>query len=563
MRSGLIVLREEGQRFVPVAIYPDDLAPADLVSLAEETLRAGTEQVISEAGGPLRIGYPLADQGVVVGAVVVWFVGLQPQEVPQHLDMIRFGAGWLLSQHRNQEVNLLGARLRRSAFLLDLLTELSVQAEEHTLLLSLVNRLSKQFNCQQVVFGESGSGGVAIRAMSDTAWFDKRSNLLRRAEQVISEAIDEGEVVCQSARDDVQGATSVTMYDYLVAARSSAACVVPIRCEAETVGGVLLERLQPFSEEERQLLATVGLAVGPLLKLHQRADQPISRHIREVVRGRLGALTGSSHSGIKLVAAVVALLAIVLSLVRTDYRVSSIALVEGAVQRAAVAPFDGFLREAPVRAGDVVRRGQVLARLEDKDLQLERTKWAAELEVAQRKEREAMAAGDRVALRLAAAQGNQARAQLDLAVEKLNRVDVVAPFDGVVVRGDLSQQLGSPLERGKLLFEIAPLDAWRIVLKVDERDIDDISLGKEGEMVLNSLPGHAYPLRVSKVTPVSIAEDGRNYFRVEAELTASAERIRPGMEGVGKVLVEPRPILWIWTHRLTQWVRVSLWKLWF
>ena len=58
-----------------------------------------------------------------------------------------------------------------------------------------------------------------------------------------------------------------------------------------------------------------------------------------------------------------------------------------------------------------------------------------------------------------AAQINQAEAQLALAEEKLARATLVAPFDGIVVSGDLSQQLGTPVEQGKLLFEIAPLEA--------------------------------------------------------------------------------------------------------
>jgi multidrug resistance efflux pump len=136
-----------------------------------------------------------------------------------------------------------------------------------------------------------------------------------------------------------------------------------------------------------------------------------------------------------------------------------------------------------------VRQGQVLAVLEDKDLKLERLRWESELEVSVRKEREAMAKADRVALRLASAQANQARAQLDLTLEKLSRVQVIAPFDGVVVQGDLSQQLGSPVEQGKVLFELAPLDAWRVILKVDERDIAHVRAGQTGELALTSLPG--------------------------------------------------------------------------
>jgi multidrug resistance efflux pump len=226
-----------------------------------------------------------------------------------------------------------------------------------------------------------------------------------------------------------------------------------------------------------------------------------------------------------------------------------------------VAPFEGYLREAPARAGDIVKAGQVLAVLDDKDLKLERVRWESELEQASRKEREAMAKANRVDQQQAAAQANQARAQLDLVLGKLSRVQVTAPFDAVVVKGDLSQLVGSPLELGKVLFELAPLDSWRVILKVDERDIGHVAQGASGELVLASLPGSSWPFTVKKITPISVAEDGRNFFRVEAALGQQAPKLSPNMEGVAKVAAGERSLLWIWTHPLLDWLRLAWWKL--
>jgi multidrug efflux pump subunit AcrA (membrane-fusion protein) len=182
--------------------------------------------------------------------------------------------------------------------------------------------------------------------------------------------------------------------------------------------------------------------------------------------------------------------------------------------------------------------------------------------MAQRKEREAMAQSDRVNQRLAAAQANQARAQLDLALSKLARVELTAPFDAVVVKGDLSQQLGAPLEMGKTLFELAPLASWRVMLKVDERDVARVQPGQGGELVLTGAPGQRWQFTVKAVTPVSVVEEGRNYFRAEAELANSdaASKLRPNMEGVAKVAVGERSLLWVWTHRFTDWVSVAWWQ---
>ncbi|RPI43732.1 MAG: HlyD family secretion protein, partial [Betaproteobacteria bacterium] len=157
------------------------------------------------------------------------------------------------------------------------------------------------------------------------------------------------------------------------------------------------------------------------------------------------------------------------------------------------------------------------------------------------------------------AQINQAEAQLQLIDEKLLRARITAPFDGVVVSGDLSQLLGTPVEQGKVLFEIAPLDAYRIILKVDERDVAHLVVGQKGELALSGIPGARLPFSVARITPVSTAEEGRNYFRVEANMEAAAERLRPGMEGVGKVSIGERRLMWIWTHKLIDWLRLSFW----
>ena len=64
-----------------------------------------------------------------------------------------------------------------------------------------------------------------------------------------------------------------------------------------------------------------------------------------------------------------------------------------------------------------------------------------------------------------------------------------------------------------------------------------------------------------KRTPVAVAEDGRNHFRVEAELGQSAPRLSPNMEGVGKIDAGHASPLWIWTRPLLDWLRLAWWKL--
>ena len=61
------------------------------------------------------------------------------------------------------------------------------------------------------------------------------------------------------------------------------------------------------------------------------------------------------------------------------------------------------------------------------------------------------------------------------------------------------------------------------------------------------------------ITPVSTAREGRNYFRVEATLDRTPDRLRPGMEGVGKIVAGRRLHVWIWTRQAIDWLRLKLW----
>jgi hypothetical protein len=117
-----------------------------------------------------------------------------------------------------------------------------------------------------------------------------------------------------------------------------------------------------------------------------------------------------------------------------------------------------------------------------------------------------------------------------------------------------------PVEQGKLLFEVAPLEGYRVVMQVDDRDIARLALAQRGELVLSSLPDRKLPFTVSAITPVAAQIDGRNVFRVEARVDGAPPRLRPGMEGIGKVVVGERSWLWIWTHSFLDWLRLALWS---
>jgi multidrug efflux pump subunit AcrA (membrane-fusion protein) len=332
--------------------------------------------------------------------------------------------------------------------------------------------------------------------------------------------------------------------------------------KGELVGAITFERHRNelFDKEALQLAEAIAALLGPIVGLQLRANKLLAGRAIDRVDDGISSLFGPRRPGLKLAAIGVIALALFLALAKGEHRVTAKSVLEGEVQRAAVAPFDGFIRSAAVRAGDTVKAGDVLAALEDRDLILERAKWRAERDKLVQKQREVRAKHDRTNLVILDSQIRQAEAQLALAEEKLSRARIVAPFDAIVVSGDLSQMLGSPVEKGKTLFELAPLDSYRLIIHVDERDVRYVAMGQSGTVAFAGVPWTPLRMALSKITPVTVAEEGRNSFRIEARLAELGPQLRPGMEGVAKIETGQRSLVWIWTRAVVEWLRLVAWK---
>ena len=193
---------------------------------------------------------------------------------------------------------------------------------------------------------------------------------------------------------------------------------------------------------------------------------------------------------------------------------------------------------------------------------LERAKWASQKAQYLNEYRDALGKFERSKVSVLKAQLRQVDAQLAMVDAQLSRIRINAPFDGIIVSGDLSQSLGSPSQRGDVLFEIAPLEDYRVILEVDERDISAIELAQSGELVLTGHSDKVIAITVNSITPISEVKEGRNFFRVEAKMGKKIDALRPGMKGVGKILIGKRKLIWIWSHPFVDWLRLSLWTWW-
>ena len=561
--DALVVLQKPGvETFAPVAFWPEARRERPQLSqVIERSLREG-RGLVEPRRGAYHMAYPVRVEDKVRGVIGLEIAWREEAELQAAMRALQWGAGWLEVLLRRAADPLQAARLRLNS-LLELLAVFLEHERFSDAATALVTELATRLGCDRVVLASLERGAVHIEAVSHAAQFDRQANLLVATLNAMSEALDQREPVVYPAERDGHALVTLSHAQLANASGAGGIATFPLTHAGRQVGALSLERAHGlrFDRLSLELVEGLALLLGPLVEMRRAGTRSLPAHASHSAREFWSRLAGPGHAALKLAVGALAALGLVAALVNGTYRISADARIEGEIQRAITAPFQGYVRDSSVRAGDTVHRGQLLARLDDRDLQVERARLRAQREQYGQQYRDAMSRQERAQVRIASAQMAQADAQLALVEEQLARTELVAPFDGVLVSGDLTQSLGAPLERGQVMMELAPLDAYRVVLQVDEHDLAPVELGQKGELILTALAGQHYPFVVSKITPVASAKEGRNLFRVEATLEAkSVPQLRPGMEGVAKIEIGKRRLGFIWSRRLLDWLRLKTWS---
>lgn len=556
--------------FRPVATWPEGYRNLKHLTRTAERALAERRGLISRGelaegetqNGHYEIGYPVEVRGVLHGVTVLEVTPKSEVTLQEMMRQLHWGAAWLELLFSREAAAAEKEMRERIQAALDLVATSVGYDRFYASAMALVTALATNLSCSRVSIGFVKRGRTYVAAISHSAEFKEQTNVIHGLAHVMDEAIDQREAIAYPA--PAEGAV-VVMQAHTAFAKeqgNEALLCVPLEAGGQAVGALLLERPaeRPFDQKSVDLCRSVASLVGPVLDVHRREDRWLGLKIWDSLTRYVHHLFGPHHVVLKLTTVAIAGLSVFCYLANGEYRVSAKTVLEPIVQRAAAAPFNGYIREAHIRAGDLVRAGDLLCTLDDRELRLERVKSLSKLEEYRKEYLKAMAEREAAKVGIAAAQMKQVQSEIALLDDQLRHTRVIAPFDGIVVSGDLSQSLGSPVEKGKVLFEIAPLDSYRVVLEVDERDIADVQVGQHGHLLLSAIPSEPVGVTLEKVTPVSTAREGRNFFRVEAKLDEAHDRLRPAMEGAGKIEVDQRKLIWIWTHQVVDWIRLAVWS---
>ena len=187
----------------------------------------------------------------------------------------------------------------------------------------------------------------------------------------------------------------------------------------------------------------------------------------------------------------------------------------------------GVLEYLGVVEGDKVKKGQIIAKLDDRDIvaQLDEAKSSLKLYQAQinelqnnyNREKELFERGlsSQQSLDQAEANYNSLLANIDIAKARIRAAEVSlenmiirAPFDGTVLTknaevGEIVAPFGASTTSRAAVVTIADMNSLMVETDVSESNIEKIDQGLNCEIVLDANPGKTYQGYVFKIVPTA------------------------------------------------------------
>ena len=560
----------DGGRPRAVANAPEARMPSAILLAAAEAALDSDRGVVRGAvgddgrpsGGLVAMATPLTVEGRTQGAVGLEILPEDMAELRAAMRRLQWGAAWMRDLVRREAMQADRQRYDHAIEALNVVIAVAEREDIATAARAAATDLATRFGCDRVSIGFRGMFSTKVAAISHSAQFGKQMNLVRLLGAAMDEAIDQRGPVLWPAEDS---ADPVAAHRHEKLARAQDAghvLTVPLYAMGQFIGAVTYERPleTPFTQQDLEILEAVSTVIAPVLDEKRRNDRWLITKAGIALGQQFTRLFGPGHIGRKL--ALLALIGLGLFgyLATGPDRISAEAQVSGRIQRTVAAPFDGFIAEAYARAGDAVAAGAVLVQLDDRDLALERLRLVTERQRQMIEYDRALAARNRAETQVRRAEIDQSEAEIALIDKQLERTRLTAPFDGLVISGDLSQSIGAAVARGDALLSIAPAGDYRLTLDVDERRIADVRPGQTGALVPTALPEQSFAFEITKITPVAEYADGATTFRVEAALTDAAAALQPGMEGVAKIDTGETRLVEIWARPLVDWARLWSWK---
>ncbi len=576
--AGFLIFTGEGmEEFEPVIQGADpDEVQAFVRVAAPQVLRGESvllDHALAEGHDPRPlVMVPLRSRDGIFGALgLLRAPGADPFTAGENkaLLVLATQAAGVILQKRNLDLTYLSDRLRKSneglEALLDISRELTATLDVNRVLAAMVNLPGKVVPYERASISLKEGSGWRIRAVSGMATADRSRPDIRRLESLHAWVGERGDPVRFELGTEEEGGEPAAVPALFVEALRGAGMVsfqsFTLADEEGVLGILALERSEAggLPEGAEEVLAVLINQASVALRNAQLYSQvPLIGLIEPILekRRRFQLLSRSQRF---LWGAGVALLVAALFLVPVPLRISgSCRLV--AEHLVSVSPsVAGRVMEVAVAEGETVRAGQVLARLDDRELRLKEGEAQARVQTARRRVRQLEAQGNPEAAALERTRVHRLEREEELAAAALAEAVLLAPRDGVVVTPRLGQLVGQRLEPGDIFCLLTALDSIEAEVAIAEVDAGYLEPGRVAEVKLDAYPQRTFVGRVVTVRPVTETRDGRQVVVARVRVDNEEQSLRPGMLGRARLRVRQTSLGRYLLRRPVRWVRSLFW----
>jgi RND family efflux transporter MFP subunit len=256
-----------------------------------------------------------------------------------------------------------------------------------------------------------------------------------------------------------------------------------------------------------------------------------------------------------------AIAAFVLVVVPLPMRVTGDAVVAPLATSQIQATVPAVVQKVFVREGQTVRKGQVLADLEDWDYRAALAEAESKYRIALAQANSAQAANDGTEAAMRRYEADYWASEVARGKERLERTHLRAPFDGVVVGADLETYVGKHLAEGEKFCEVVDPSRARVDVEVDEDDLPLLQASQAVTVKVDGYPLKSFPGTLANVSPTSVTSEDRRAFLGRVDVENGGGLLRGGMRGRAKVKVGWRPSGYVLFRSVAYWAWSHVWSL--
>lgn len=212
-----------------------------------------------------------------------------------------------------------------------------------------------------------------------------------------------------------------------------------------------------------------------------------------------------------------------------DARYAGTASLEAWEEAKVASRSTGIVVELNVEEGDWVKTGDVLAKLDDEQLQIELQQTEAQLNKLESDhersrslfEKKLISQEQYDAIRF---EFQQLKAAHQLKMLQLEQTQITSPITGVISQRLI--KMGNLVTANQEVFQVTSMNRLRAIMHIPEHELGKMKVGQEVQVKADALPGMDFRGKVDLISPVIDTETGTVKVTIAVE---SKPQLKPGM----------------------------------